>query len=317
MWGRGSAEAQFASFFERQREAARARGVPETFWPEVVGWQETRADVAILYVHGFGAGPAEGHSALARLSECAGVPVYFHLLAGHGADPDAHASVRPAELQASVLDAAVHTRSLGHRLIVVGTSMGAALATTLAADHPELVDGLVLVSPFYAFGDGRTWMLNIPGFAAMMDLLEPQGRSADPRSDRDGAHRIGPGYDAHWLMRQRYVSLLWLRDLAAEARRADVLRRVRCPILMLVYRGSGEAEDRVASIPAMLRAWGLMPGASLEGSRIDYVADGHHVLLSEHVRVDHARVADSLARFVENVRLRGGVVSAGAVQDNR
>ena len=66
---------------------------------------------------------------------------------------------KQSEMIRPLLDSLHHA---AHPIIVVGSSYGASIASRLAMDHPELVDGLVLTGP--AIGPGRETYFGITPF---------------------------------------------------------------------------------------------------------------------------------------------------------
>lgn len=79
-------------------------------------------------------------------------------LRGHG-DSDAEFAELGDAPTASDISALIS--ALGGPAVVVGTSMGASAAVLVAADHPELVTGLVLLSPFVRNGKGDPRVMRI------------------------------------------------------------------------------------------------------------------------------------------------------------
>jgi pimeloyl-ACP methyl ester carboxylesterase len=66
---------------------------------------------------------------------------------GYGGDPEPPSEARLLPNALAVLDE-VCRQFLGARIVILGRSLGTCIATYAAARRPELVDGLVLVSPF-------------------------------------------------------------------------------------------------------------------------------------------------------------------------
>ncbi|MFC3688406.1 alpha/beta hydrolase [Aquipuribacter hungaricus] len=128
--------------------------------PGAEPFQADGGDVAVLLLHGFTGSPqslrdwAEHHAA-------AGLTVRLPRLPGHGTTwqelnltrwPDWYA-VAERELLGLVAS--------GHRVVVGGLSMGGALALRLAQEHPDLLEGLVLVNPAVLLEDRRLVLLPV------------------------------------------------------------------------------------------------------------------------------------------------------------
>ncbi|MCP9816522.1 alpha/beta fold hydrolase [Synechococcus sp. GreenBA-s] len=107
-----------------------------------------RAPLGVLIVHGFTASPAGGVRSLEAPIQALGLPTRTPVLRGHGTpSPEA---LRGVHWHDWVADAEAALQALlqqADRAVVVGHSMGALVALTLAADHPEAVDSLVLAAP--------------------------------------------------------------------------------------------------------------------------------------------------------------------------
>ncbi|MBX3100086.1 MAG: alpha/beta hydrolase [Salinibacterium sp.] len=89
---------------------------------------------------------------LAPALVAAGYRVAIIDLRGHG---DSTAAADPAasyDNSSNAADAAALIAHLGGPAVVLGNSMGAAIGVLIAAEHPELVSGLVLVGPFVRNG---------------------------------------------------------------------------------------------------------------------------------------------------------------------
>jgi pimeloyl-ACP methyl ester carboxylesterase len=91
-------------------------------------------------------------------------------LRGHG---ESSASFEAYDNMAAASDVIALIESLGGPAVVVGNSMGAAVAAIVAADRPDLVDGIVLIGPF---------VRDVPmppgvGLALRAALLRPWGPS--------------------------------------------------------------------------------------------------------------------------------------------
>ncbi len=119
-------------------------GIIEGAEPRTLGPENT--DKAVLFVHGFAGTPNSFHDLPDQVAE-AGWRVRAMLLPGHGTSPREFAQTTAAALRQSVLDELAELRERYDTVVLLGHSMGGALAT-LAASEVAL-EGLILTAPYY------------------------------------------------------------------------------------------------------------------------------------------------------------------------
>jgi pimeloyl-ACP methyl ester carboxylesterase len=279
--------------------ASQADGVKPQALERLVRQVDGASEVAFLFVHGFGAGPGEGAYVVDQLAVDWGANAYYTRLPGHGLDKHRHASTTPDAWLADVADALAVTAALGKRVVVVGASTGSALATWLAATYPDRVDALVLTSPFYDYPD--PWMGSVLNSRAGVHLAQAV---LGDRDCRMVSERRQPQYGDHWLEWQRHQALAPLEQVRRHCSRPELHAQVTQPTLMMYHYAGPEPGqyDGVVSIEAMRDAYGRFnAGRPHAKSRLVAVADGNHVLLSEHVRTDKRAVRMALDVFLSNV----------------
>lgn len=136
---------------------------------------ERRVPLAVVYVHGFSAGPLELEPTISTLAAELAAPLVLTRLTGHGlensggAASEAMAQVRARDWWKDIHEAMAIGNLLAHRVLLIGTSTGAALALSYAddintrrgtqraaADGPA---GLILLSPNYRVQAFGAWLL--------------------------------------------------------------------------------------------------------------------------------------------------------------
>ncbi len=143
----------------------------------------TRTAIAVVYVHGFSASPAELRPLPDRVAHALGANLYFTRLAGHGlADPDALGRATIGDWTADVEEALSIGRLLGDRVVVIATSTGASLVTWALA-RPGLSDKIaatVLLSPNYGVQASGSVLLTGPFAARIAHLVIGARRGFEP-----------------------------------------------------------------------------------------------------------------------------------------
>lgn len=105
-----------------------------------------RGPVGVLLVHGYSGSPGELRlfgEALAKRDFSVAAP----LLTGHGSTPDAMFQVTWREWVTSAISSLAHLRAECRNLVIAGFSMGALIATVIAARVPA--DGVILMAPAF------------------------------------------------------------------------------------------------------------------------------------------------------------------------
>jgi pimeloyl-ACP methyl ester carboxylesterase len=269
---------------------------------KLVRYSDGLTEAAILYIHGFGACRAEGEMVTDSIGANLKANTYYLRLPGHGTNPEEHANTHFSEYIRESEEALAMMPEIGKRTIVVATSMGGLLATYLAATYPDKIDALILVSPFYDYGQYAGKLVNFPGVVNLISLLDSKGRITYPE-EKIKTGEVLPEYPDFWYTEQKYEALFSLEDLKDFAARPEVFKKVTVPALMFYYYKSEEEQDRAASVEAMLQAFSQF-GTSKEPrpfNRKVNVINGSHVLFSKYVKVDYELIYNECFRFLDEL----------------
>jgi pimeloyl-ACP methyl ester carboxylesterase len=258
---------------------------------------------SVLLVHG-----ASGNSADMMLALAARLGDRHHVVAvdrpGHGWSdrPGGRADSAPAR-QAALIREALAGMGVG-RVVVVGHSLAGVIATRLALDHPDMVAGLVLVSPVtHPWPGGVAWYYDLAATPVVGPLF---ARTLAPLAGRllmEGGIRGSfapesppPDYA------QRSATPLVLRPRQFEANAQDV-----ADLLVHVEAQAGEygriaapttvihgESDTVTSATIHSRA----VAAQIAGSRLILLPGAGH--MPHHVHTE--TVAGAIVEIVERVR---------------
>lgn len=200
-----------------------------------------RTDLALVYLHGFTATKWEIDPVHRRVAQALGANLFLTRLAGHGQGGDALARATPADWLADLDEALTVGRSLGRRVVLIGTSTGGLLAAMAAARGEDLA-GVVLISPNFALSRRFGWVMRLPGIRRWGPRVFGRLRQIEP---------VGAAHAEGWTLTYPTQALWPLVDLM---RLPLDLSRARCPALVLWCDG-----DRVISSAAIRRAvrhWG-------------------------------------------------------------
>jgi len=142
----------------------------------------------VLILHGLTASPAEPRW-LGDHLHTAGYTVCGMRLAGHGTDHQALARVRWEDWAASAFDGYYLLKSICDRIVLIGHSMGGALAMALASDERIDLSALVLMATPASFDHPRVRMARWLQF--VMPYTDQTDRSALPESIKSEQTRRG------------------------------------------------------------------------------------------------------------------------------
>lgn len=111
---------------------------------------QKNTDKAFLLIHGFTACPYEMRE-LGEILHRQGYNVFGLRLAGHGTNVADFSKYKAADWVSSAKQGLAISSLMGRRTIVIGESLGGALAALLARDYPDLVGRLILCAPAFRF----------------------------------------------------------------------------------------------------------------------------------------------------------------------
>lgn len=150
---------------------------------------KARTPLSIVYIHGFSASAEEVRPLPDRVAAALGANLYFTRLAGHGRTADAMGEATLEDWLGDFSEALSIGEALGEKVIVMGTSTGASLATLALAD-PAIgprVAAAVFLSPNYGLSSFGAFLLTTPVAPQLSRLLIGPTRSFKPYNERHAA----------------------------------------------------------------------------------------------------------------------------------
>lgn len=239
-------------------------------------------DPALLALHGFGGSPQEVEL-VTRVAQRFRLRYSAPLLPGHGTNLDDLARSTWQDWHSA---ATSQLDDLGRRspVLLAGLSMGAVLALELAAQRPNDVKALVvlsnaltLTSPFPHLALAAYARLGLPSFnmpKSAPDIVDPIERR------RHLTYKAQP---------VRAALELW----RAGGRVRGLLDRIQCPVLVMHGRRDRVCPSRNAHLVA--------DNVSSEDVRLVLLSRSHHIITRDVERpIVYGELCDFLQRFVPN-----------------
>lgn len=195
----------------------------QVIWADPV--RKPKTPLAIVYVHGFSASLQEIRPVPDRLARELGANLFYTRLTGHARDGAALARASALDWRADMAEALEIGRRIGERVIVIGSSMGGALATLAMTDPARAAEvaGLVLISPAYRLRAPGARFLTWPYARRLLPMIAGEERFFVPHT---------PEHGKWWTTRYPIEAVIPVAALARAAREAP-LERIELPALFL------------------------------------------------------------------------------------
>jgi alpha-beta hydrolase superfamily lysophospholipase len=151
------------------------------------GTPGTRTRWSVVYIHGFSASRLETAPLAESVATQLGANLFNTRLSGHGrANGNAMGEASAQDWMADTLEAVHIGQALGERVLVIGCSTGATLATWLGTSvDAGRVAAYVFVSPNFGPKDKRSEIVNAPWGQKIALWLEGPTRSWTPQNDQE------------------------------------------------------------------------------------------------------------------------------------
>ncbi len=280
--------------FVKSREAAipniKPANASEVYYADETTKAQT--EYCLLYLHGFSASPMEGNPTHVNIGKAFGMNTYIPRLAAHGLiTEDALLDMTPDNLWNSAKEALVIAKSLGRKVIVMGTSTGGTLALQLAADFPKDIAGLLLYSPNIKLANKAAVLLARP-FGLQLGRLISGGKYRNLKSD--------PKTDPYWYIKYRVEGVVYLQMLLEKTMKAKTFAAVNQPVFVGYYYKDEEHQDQQVSVNAihwMFENLGTQKDKKVE---VDFPDAGDHVIGSDLINPNWMKVYKATSDFLVN-----------------
>lgn len=254
-----------------------------------------RTDYCLLYLHGFSASWYEGYPANAEFAKYFGMNAYLPRLASHGLETeDALMDMTPDNLWESAKEALMVARSLGKKVIIMGTSTGGTLGLQLAADFPEYVEGLILYSPNIRINNGAAFLLSKP-WGLQIGRKVTGGKYRVTNEDFDSKEC------QYWYCKYRMEAVIYLQQLVDATMKKSTFNRVTTPVFLGYYYKDEDNQDETVKVSAMLKMYEQLGTSSDRKVKVAFPEAGDHVIACELTSGAVDEVIRETVKFGEEV----------------
>jgi len=249
-----------------------------------------RTPWAVVYLHGFSASRLETAPLAEQVAQALGANLFHSRLSGHGrASPQAMGEASVQDWLADAVEALRIGHTLGDKVLVIGCSTGATLATWLAlTPDGRNVAAQVFLSPNFGPRDKRSEVINWPWGRQIALALQGEKRNWTPSDPREAIA---------WTTHYPTQALFPMMALVKQVRESD-MAAFQAPLLML------HSEQDQTVDPQLSRAvFERVASPHKHSIVVDYSESrGQHVLAGD-IRAPRAtpRMAQSIVAWVRGL----------------
>ncbi len=256
--------------------------------------QKKKTPVAFVYIHGFSASGVEGEPVHREIAKRYKANLFIARLAGHGLDlgDQTLGDLTADQLLASAEEALAIGKQIGQQVVVIGTSMGGALTLYLAAHHPE-IKSIVLYSPCIEIFDPNAALIDNPWGLYLAQIIK-----GSEYNDIQPAH---PQQGDFWSLHYRLEGVQALQNLLTHVMVPETFQKVTCPVFMGYYYQDEVNQDKVVSVPAMLKMFEQL--GSQQKVKTAFPTTKNHVLASYVLSQDYQVVQQGTSDFLDPILL--------------
>jgi esterase/lipase len=247
-----------------------------------------RTPWSVVYLHGFSASRLETAPLADKVAQALGANTFYTRLTGHGlASVEAMGQASAQDWLADTVEALQIGKVLGDKMLVIGVSTGATLASW-AALSPNAKDmkAMVFISPNYGPKDKRANMVNGPWGMQIALAMEGPVRGWKPEDAREANA---------WTTSHATKSVFPMMALVKHVRESD-LAAVKTPVLMLYSE-----RDEVVDPQETKAAFARIGSTTKSLQAVDYSTSASQHVLAREIKAPTAvaPMTDTIAQWVK------------------
>ena len=255
--------------------------------------KKQKTPYSIVYIHGYTASWAEGSPVNLNLAKEFGANMYLARTEGHGLDsPDAMIDLTPANYLESGERALAIGKTLGEKVIMIGTSMGGMMTLYLASRHPEIAS-IVLYSPCIELADSKGKLVTGPWGQQILDQVYPDKHVYNKKENAERSK--------YWYETFHTNGIITLQTILDNYATAETFAKVKQPTFLGYYYKNDAHQDPTVSVAALLKMYDEL-GTSADEKRKEAFPDaGAHVIASDLTTEDWPVVQAATSTFLREV----------------
>lgn len=245
----------------------------------------------IVYLHGFSASQEEGAPIHRNIAQKFGCNLYLARLYGHGLTDTVNAlrDFTVDKYWETCKQALVAGKRLGEKVILMSTSTGGTAALKLAAEYPDDVAALILMSPNIAINDPNAWLLNNHWGRQIAETVKG-GKYIYSSLQTDI-------YKKYWYHKYSIAGAVELEELVETSMTKETFQKVKQPVLLLYYYKDEANQDPVVKVSAMKEMFGQLSSTAKREFAVPEA--GNHVLGSHVISKDLVTVENRITDFMK------------------
>ena len=255
---------------------------------------KTKTAYVLLYLHGFSASGYEGYPTHVNFARHFHANAYIPRLASHGLDvSEPLLDMTPDRLYESAKEALQLAQLLGEKVIIMSTSTGGTLSLKLAAEFPDQIACLLLLSPNIRINNPSAFLLSGPwGLQIARAFFGGKYRHVnDDLKDEECRY---------WNCFYRLEATVYLQQLVDATMNEKLFKRVKKPVFLAYYYQDEDHQDGTVRVDAMLKMYNQL-GTSGELKQKQAFNAGTHVIGCEMFSRAQPEVEQACIRFAEDV----------------
>ena len=251
-----------------------------------------KTNYSVLYLHGFTASGIEGDPVHRKIAKFLNANLYVPRLYGHGLnEKEPMLNYNNNDFWESAKEAISVAKALGDKVILLGTSHGGVLSLCFGTD-PSIA-AICLFAPNIEVHDPFAKLLSKPWGLQMARLVRG--------SKYHNMNNMNIEKKKYWTSKIRLESTLHMQKLLDIKMNKSTYEKIKVPVFMGYYYKNDSLQDKVVSIPAMLKMFDELGTPSELKVKKAFPEAGDHVITSYLSSNNYGQVTEAVQNFLKKI----------------